>query len=67
MPLHGPVGEDARGDGEEQAAGEGRRRPAPPPGGDEEEAVERGDVDRSRYESYLTLFDELKSAPADWE
>jgi ribosome biogenesis GTPase len=31
------------------------------------EAVERGDVDPSRYQSYLTLFDELKSAPAEWE
>ena len=31
------------------------------------EAVERGDVDPGRYESYVTLFDELKSAPEAWE
>ncbi|HYC31886.1 MAG TPA: ribosome small subunit-dependent GTPase A [Gemmatimonadales bacterium] len=31
------------------------------------EAVERGDADPSRYESYLTLLDELESAPEDWE
>ena len=31
------------------------------------EALERGEIDPSRYESYGTLFDELKSAPAAWE
>lgn len=31
------------------------------------EALERGEIDPSRYESYATLFDELKSAPEAWE
>ncbi|HEU5041202.1 MAG TPA: ribosome small subunit-dependent GTPase A [Gemmatimonadales bacterium] len=31
------------------------------------EALERGEIDPSRYESYVTLFDELKSAPEAWE
>lgn len=31
------------------------------------EAVERGEIDPSRYESYQTLFEELESAPQDWE
>jgi ribosome biogenesis GTPase len=31
------------------------------------EALERGEIDPSRYESYAMLFDELKSAPEAWE
>lgn len=31
------------------------------------EAVERGEIDPSRYESYLTLFEEIESAPEHWE
>jgi ribosome biogenesis GTPase len=31
------------------------------------EALGRGEIDPSRYESYVTLFDELKSAPEAWE
>lgn len=31
------------------------------------EALERGEIDPSRYESYATLFDELRSAPEAWE
>ena len=31
------------------------------------EALERGAIDRDRWESYLALLDELESAPAEWE
>ena len=31
------------------------------------ERVEAGAIDRDRYESYLTLLEELRSAPRDWE
>jgi ribosome biogenesis GTPase / thiamine phosphate phosphatase len=31
------------------------------------EALGRGEIDPSRYESYVILFDELKSAPESWE
>lgn len=31
------------------------------------EAVERGEIDPSRYESYQTLFEEIESAPEHWE
>ena len=31
------------------------------------EAVERGEIDPSRYESYLILFEELESEPERWE
>jgi len=31
------------------------------------QALERGEIDPSRYDSYVTLFDELKSAPEAWE
>ena len=31
------------------------------------EAVARGEVDPSRYQSYITLLEELESAPEEWE